>query len=289
MAMSELLAARLALGFRARLSSLPLLHRVDRPHGLCGMSSSGVQFVSSSTSAASISRPVCRLSSQSSRVLQFVVDPEGVSSRPPRREQATRPAATVRPLAARPAVGTPGPRSASQAAAWETAARRRGRKKRPAASVGGRGGGGGGGAARERRGVGQRRRAEAAVRGRARGLSSCQSAPARPPCVRGCGCGCGCGCGRVNDTTCTYRGCIDADGFPRHRTLHGRAASKAARRARSARSSFPPTARPSRRPAARPPRPPRGFERSRRTRAHNDYPRRMRPRRGGAAAGPLPR
>ena len=69
MAMSELLAARLALGFRARLSSLPLLHRVDRPHGLCGMSSSGVQFVSSSTSAASISRPVCRLSSQSSRVL----------------------------------------------------------------------------------------------------------------------------------------------------------------------------------------------------------------------------
>jgi len=69
MAMSELLAARLALGLRARLSSLPLLHRVDRPHGLCGMSSSGVQFVSSSTSAASISRPVCRLSSQSSRVL----------------------------------------------------------------------------------------------------------------------------------------------------------------------------------------------------------------------------
>ena len=35
MVRSELLAARLALGFRTLLSSLPLLHGVDRPHGLC--------------------------------------------------------------------------------------------------------------------------------------------------------------------------------------------------------------------------------------------------------------
>ena len=35
MVRSELLAARLALGFRTLPSSLPLLHRVDRPHGLC--------------------------------------------------------------------------------------------------------------------------------------------------------------------------------------------------------------------------------------------------------------
>ena len=32
---SELLAARLAIGFRTPLSSLPLLIRVDQPHGLC--------------------------------------------------------------------------------------------------------------------------------------------------------------------------------------------------------------------------------------------------------------
>ena len=49
MVRSELLAARLALGFRTLLSSLPLLHGVDRPHGLCD----GQPF---SSSAASRSR-----------------------------------------------------------------------------------------------------------------------------------------------------------------------------------------------------------------------------------------